>query len=108
MTRRVPRPHSILLMLFVLSGVPVLCEQDKSATYQDELRNGDTYMQRRMYEQALRTYKHAHALADKRSYEAVVGIALAYADWRRANPSPHQIGSPSHASLLGITASYRF
>jgi thiol-disulfide isomerase/thioredoxin len=78
MLRPKSRPHSILLVLLFLSGTAVPATQDQSSKYEEELRNGDAYMQRRMFEQALQAYKHAYALKDKSSYDAAVGMALAY------------------------------
>jgi thiol-disulfide isomerase/thioredoxin len=71
-------PRLFLLALLVLSTAAVSAAQDKSADYEDELRNGDAYLQRHMFEQALQAYKHAYSLTDKRSYDAIVGMALAY------------------------------
>jgi predicted negative regulator of RcsB-dependent stress response len=68
----------LLLALLALSTAAVSAAQDKSADYEDELRNGDAYLQRHMFEQALQAYKHAYSLTDKRSYDAIVGMALAY------------------------------
>ena len=68
----------LLLVFLLLSTGAVPARQDKSASYEEELRNGDAYLQRRMFEQALQAYKHAHSLTDKTSYEALVGMALAY------------------------------
>jgi thiol-disulfide isomerase/thioredoxin len=52
--------------------------QDTKADYAGEMRNGDTYLQKRQYEQALHAYQHAYGLTGKSSYDALVGIALAY------------------------------
>jgi thiol-disulfide isomerase/thioredoxin len=71
-------PQLLLLALLVLSTAAVSAAQDKSADHEDELRNGDAYLQRHMFEQALQAYKHAYSLTDKRSYDAIVGMALAY------------------------------
>lgn len=65
----------LLLMLFaaVTAGA-----QATKTDFAGEMRNGDTYLQKHQYEQALRAYQHAYALTGKSSYDAVVGIALAY------------------------------
>ena len=68
----------LLLVFLLLSTGAVPAPQDKSASYEEELRNGDAYLQRRMFEPALQAYKHAHSLSDKSSYDALVGMALAY------------------------------
>lgn len=77
MPRPMSSPHSILLALLVFSQT-ALATQDKSSNYEEELRNGDAYMQRHMFEQALQAYKHAYALKNKTSYDAAAGMALAY------------------------------
>src|SRR5436190_16330035 len=66
----------VLVLLLVTGAVP--SAQDKKPEYAGELRNGDTYLQRRQYEQALQAYKRAYALTGKSSYDALVGMALAY------------------------------
>ena len=78
MPRRIREPRFLLLVLFILSAGAAPAVQDKSSNYEAELRNGDAYLQRRMFQQALQAYKHAYSLTDKRSYDAVVGMALAY------------------------------
>jgi len=92
MPRRTSRPHSVLVVLLVLSGAARLATQEKSSNYEEELRNGDAYMQRHMFEQALQAYKHAYALKDKSSYEAAVGMALAYR------------GLGAHKNVLDVSA----
>jgi thiol-disulfide isomerase/thioredoxin len=66
----------VLVLMLVTGAIPRA--QDKKPDYADELRKGDTLLQRRQYEQALQAYKRAYALTDKSSYDALVGIALAY------------------------------
>jgi thiol-disulfide isomerase/thioredoxin len=78
MPRRILGAQFLLLVLFVFPAGAASAAQDKPSNYEEELRNGDAYLQRRMFVQALQAYKHAYSLTDKRSYDAVVGMALAY------------------------------
>src|SRR4026209_2683292 len=73
--RRITTAAFLPLMLFaaVTAGA-----QDTKADFTGEMRNGDTYLQKQQYQQALRAYQHAYALTGKSSYDALVGIALAY------------------------------
>ena len=66
----------VLVLMLVAGAIP--SAQDKKPDNAAELRNGDTYLQKRQYEQALQAYKRAYSLTDKSSYEALVGIAFAY------------------------------
>src|SRR5262245_20275615 len=52
--------------------------QDTQADYAGETRSGDAYLQTHEYDKALRAYQQAYAQTDKSSYDALVGIALAY------------------------------
>ena len=52
--------------------------QNPKTDYLGEMRNGDAYLQKRQYEQALRAYQHAYTLTNKSSYDALIGIALSY------------------------------
>ena len=52
--------------------------QDPQTDYAVEMRNGDASLQARQYERALQSYEHAYKLTGKPSYDAIVGIALAY------------------------------
>jgi peroxiredoxin/Tfp pilus assembly protein PilF len=72
------RHCSRLLVMLVLSAGAVPAAQGQSGNYEEELRSGDAYLQRREYDQALRYYKSAYGLKDKSSYDAVVGMAEAY------------------------------
>ena len=65
-------------LLLALFAVATAGAQDTKTDFAGEMRNGDTYLQKRQYEQALRAYQHAYALTGKSSYDALVGIALAY------------------------------
>ncbi len=77
MPRRI-RERFLLLALLIVSVGAAPAVQDKSSNYEEELRNGDAYLERQMFVEALQAYKHAYSLTDKRSYDAVVGMALAY------------------------------
>jgi len=50
----------------------------KTQAAQDEMQKGDALAQRRHYEQALQAYKKAFTLTGKTSFQACVGMALAY------------------------------
>jgi tetratricopeptide (TPR) repeat protein len=70
--------RTLALVLLALSAGDVSQAQDENASYEDELHAGDAYLHRREYEQALRYYKHAYALKDKSSYDALMGMVVAY------------------------------
>ncbi len=70
------RALGILIVALGVGDIPHT--QDKTADYEEALHGGDAYLQRNDYEQALRYYKNAYGLKDKSSYDAVVGMVLAY------------------------------
>jgi thiol-disulfide isomerase/thioredoxin len=78
MLRRLRDVSTLWVVVFALAVAAAAAAQDKSSDADEQLRNGDAYMQRSQFEQALQAYKRAHALKNKTSYEAVVGMALAY------------------------------
>ena len=45
----------VVVLMLVAGAIP--STQDKKPDYAGELRNGDTYLQKRQYEQALQAYK---------------------------------------------------
>src|SRR3954469_8874076 len=67
---------STVLLMLCAAAVPGA--QEIKTDYPGEMRNGDTYLQKHEYEQALHAYQHAYALTGKSSYDALIGIALAY------------------------------
>jgi thiol-disulfide isomerase/thioredoxin len=70
--------RALLAALLVLCTAAASAGQNAPATYDEELHNGDAYLQRRMFEQALQAYKRAYSLKEKSSYDALVGMALSY------------------------------
>jgi thiol-disulfide isomerase/thioredoxin len=50
----------------------------KGRAAQEEMQKGDGFTQRRQYEEALQSYKKAFSLTGKTSFEACLGMALAY------------------------------
>jgi tetratricopeptide (TPR) repeat protein len=73
--RRLGTTSIVLLILFAVASPRA---QDTKTDYDGEMRNGETYFHKQQYQQALRAYQHAYALTGKSSYDALVGIALAY------------------------------
>ena len=71
--RRVTTSFLVLLTVASLSAM-----QDKQAEYDDHMREAEQMIARRMWENALQTYKKAYALKDKQSLDAAFGMALAY------------------------------
>lgn len=71
--RRVTTSLVVLLTVASLSAA-----QDKEAEYDDHMRQAEQMIARRMFENALQTYKKAYALKDKQSIDAALGMALAY------------------------------
>ena len=62
----------------LLTAASVSAVQDRQAEYDDYMRQAEQMIARRMFENALQTYKKAYALKDKQSFDAAVGMALAY------------------------------
>jgi thiol-disulfide isomerase/thioredoxin len=82
MQRTIQRITSaIAVVLTVAAAEPFAQEAVNPARKQaadEEIRKADAFAQRRDYEQALQSYKKAFALTGKRSFQACVGMALAY------------------------------
>ena len=53
-------------------------QDNKDAEYAAEMRGGETALTRRLFEPALKSFKRAHSLKDKKSLEALHGMARAY------------------------------
>src|SRR4029453_6351356 len=64
------------LLLFCLTTGAAA--QTTQPPYADEMRKGDAAMQRRLYDEALQSYKKAYALSSKTSLDAVFAMAMAY------------------------------
>lgn len=63
----------------VLAAVPAVpAAQDSEAEYATEMRAGDTALARRQFEPALKAFKRANALKNKKSLEALHGMARAF------------------------------
>src|SRR5258705_8104946 len=73
---------SLLLALTVwIAPAAAQAPQDRSRdnpAVQEEMRKGETFAQRRQYEPALQSYKKAYALSDKTSFEAWMGMVVAF------------------------------
>src|SRR5687767_9196552 len=71
--------HRVTTALFVwVMAASLSAFQDKQAEYEDHMRQAEQMIARRMFENALQTYKKAYALKDKQSLDAALGMALAY------------------------------
>lgn len=64
--------------LVLLTAASLSAFQDKQTEYDDHMRQAEQMIARRMFENALQTYKKAYALKDKQSIDAALGMALAY------------------------------
>jgi thiol-disulfide isomerase/thioredoxin len=64
--------------LLLLTAASLSAMQDKQAEYDDHMREAEQMIARRMWENALQSYKKAYALKDKQSLDAAFGMALAY------------------------------
>jgi thiol-disulfide isomerase/thioredoxin len=65
-------------LLVLLTAASLTAVQDKQAEYDDHMREAEQMIARRMFENALQTYKKAYSLKDKQSLDAALGMALAY------------------------------
>ena len=72
----VTRILSTLALLAVFAALPGPHAQDTE--FDSKIRDADTLLARRQYEDALRIYKDANALQDKKSPKALLGMARAY------------------------------
>lgn len=78
MTGLVPA-RFIAAVLLVAAGVASAAgQQDKDAQYQAALQQGLMLLTQRDFEHAVEAFKKAHALHDKKSAEALYGLARAY------------------------------
>jgi thiol-disulfide isomerase/thioredoxin len=80
--RTIQRVTTLLALALTVSGVRADAQdpqsKDKSPAYQEAMRKGDAFVQRRQFEEALQSYKKAFALTDKSSFDACAGMALSY------------------------------
>lgn len=77
----VPVRPLLLVVLSCLISTPALPraqEQDKGAAFDTKMRDANTMLTRRQWEDALRIFKDANALQDKKSPKAHIGMARAY------------------------------
>jgi thiol-disulfide isomerase/thioredoxin len=80
--RTIQRVTTLLTLALTVTS-PRLCaqeprEKEKSPAYEQEMRKADILAERRQYEQALQSFKKAFALTNKTSFDACIGMALAY------------------------------
>lgn len=69
----------LILMTTALFATPLVVAQGEDS-YESELAKGNDLLRRRRYEDALKSFKKANELHDKRSVEAFLGMAQAYYD----------------------------
>jgi thiol-disulfide isomerase/thioredoxin len=78
----IQRVTTLLALALTVTGAQLSAQEpagtDKNPAYQEEMRKGDAFTQRRQYEEALQSYKKAFALTNKTSFEACLGMALAF------------------------------
>ena len=78
----IQRVTTLLLLSLTVAGAQLSSQQagntDKSPAYEEEMRKGDAFVQRRQYEEALQSFKKAFALTNKTSFDACMGMALAF------------------------------
>jgi len=60
------------------AGAPVVCAQRDDSTYDSEMQKGREFQRRRQYEQALKSFKRANELRNKKSPECFLAMADAY------------------------------
>lgn len=80
--RTIQRVTTLLLLALTVAGASVTAQEGQNKAgnpaYDEEIRKADALAQRRQYEAALQSYKKAFALTAKTSYEACLGMAVAY------------------------------
>lgn len=78
----IQRVTTLLLLALTVAGAHLSSQQpgntDKSPAYEEEMRKADAFVQRRQYEDALQSFKKAFALTNKTSFDACMGMALAF------------------------------
>lgn len=70
--------QQLTTLVVLLLTVGAAAARGQREAYDDELRKADGLVQRRQYEEALQSYKKAFALSNKTSFDAWLGMALAY------------------------------
>jgi peroxiredoxin len=75
---RIPRRHAVsVLMMSLLATAPVVVQQ-ATPEHDQKLAQGEALLKTRQWDTALKAYKEANALADKKSAPALYGMAKAY------------------------------
>ncbi len=78
----IQRVTTLLALALTVTGAQFSAQQpadaDKSPAYQEEMRKADLFAERHQYEQALQSFKKAFALTNKTSFDACLGMALAF------------------------------
>lgn len=74
------RTVSCLIVLALVASLPLsgVARQREATDFETKMRDAATLMQRRQYEDALRIYRDANALQDKKSPRAWLGMAEAH------------------------------
>ena len=60
------------------TSAPVVRAQQEDSTYDGEIEKGHEFLQRRQYEEALKSFKRANEMRDKKSPECLLAMANAY------------------------------
>jgi len=80
--RTIQRVTTLLTLALTVAGARLPAQEPvdpaKVQAAQEEMQKADGFTQRRQYEQALQSYKKAFSLTGKTSYQACMGMALAY------------------------------
>ena len=78
----IQRLTTTLLFALTVTAIVVRAQEPKATAsnpaFDEEMRKADALVQQRQFEPALAVYKKAFAMTGKSSYEACIGIALAY------------------------------
>jgi len=60
------------------TSAPIARAQDNDATYEEEVEKGEQFLRRHRYEDALKSFKRANQMREKKSAESFLGMAQAY------------------------------
>ena len=80
--RTIQQVTTLLTLALTIAGARLSAQEPadpvKIQAAQEEMQKADGFTQRRQYEQALQSYKKAFTLTGKTSFQACMGMALAY------------------------------
>lgn len=79
----IQRVTTLLLVMLTVAAAGLHAQEPTTTTapnpaFDEEMRKADALVQQRKYEDALQSYKKAFALTSKSSFDACVGMAVAY------------------------------